>query len=410
MAADTGWIEHKGIMIRTPQVAKGEPGIMFHSKVAAFSFNGTLVKTKSGSKTPGNRYDIDWWSQGVLIRLAELHSEDYSLVVIADETDVEKGNLTREDCKFRFDWLAGALFKKNIPIIGMFSLKSNSFRKPYTSMIAILKSLYNRRGEMWQIDMGKSFYVGSEGARLADKNKHLRADTGYKDRAFALNVGMSYYSPDEMFRKATAREWRFPDTVLSGDDKKIYLQVSGDMERAGPLAKYGGRFSRFVEQVVSEQKHDNALILIVGQRSSGKSTIAAEIVNENPDKFKMFTKGSQKIGKFLSLLGHVIEMGGCPVVEGPTFASQVSRAPFVAFAEDKHIPLIIVSVVTPYKLCLFYDRMRVARNMETEPIKLPQYKKFKADYQRPESDEEGRVIVIEWPLIINVEKEFWLTL
>jgi hypothetical protein len=105
-----------------------------------------------------------------------------------------------------------------------------------------------------------------------------------------------------------------------------------------------------------------------------------------------------------------IEMGGIPVIDGPTFASRKAREPFVEYAKEKHIPLIIISVITPYKLCLFYDRMKVARDFNVGPITMLQYKKFKADYQAPKSDISQNVYVIEWPLIINVEKEFWLTL
>ncbi len=401
----SGWLEHKGVLIRTPDVARGEPALVFRSKVAAFSFDGGVVRTKNGGKIPTNRYDIDWWSDSVPLKLSELHNDDYILVIINDETDVEKGNLTREDCKSRFDWFATSLYKKGIPVIGLFSLRSDCFRKPYPAMWQILRSL----SKGWQIDLASSMYVGSAGARKADKTKHLKADSGYKDRAFATNVGVNYVSPDELFRKGSVREWKYPETVLTGDDKKIFLQISADMERGGPLAKYGGNFKVYVDHVVSEHKFDNVIVLICGQRSSGKTRIAAQILASDK-RFSKFERGSTKIGKFLSSMSHAIEMGGCPVIEGPTFASNASRVPFIDFAREKHIPLIIVSVVTPYKLCLFFDRMRVARDLNVEPVKPTQYKKFKADYQRPESDEEQNIYVIEWPLIVEVEKEYWLTL
>jgi bifunctional polynucleotide phosphatase/kinase len=405
MELDNGWIEHKGVLIRTPCVARGEPKMTYNSKVAAFSFNNCIVKTKSGNKIPSNRYDVDWWCDLVVIKLSELNSDGYSLVVINDETDVEKGNLTRDDCRSRFDWFAASLYKKGIPVIGLFSLESNCLRKPYTAMWQILKSMCKG----WQINSAESMYAGADGARVADKVKHLKADTGYKDRAFAINNGLVYHSPDELFRKHTPRDWKFPENVLSGEDKKVFLQISSDMERNGPLAKYGNKFSVYVDSIVSEQKFKNAIILLVGQRSSGKTTIANKIVSED-SRFKMYERGKQKIGKFLKTMALSIEMGDIPVIDGPTFASKASRSVFVDFAQEKHIPLIIISVITPYKLCLFYDRMKVARDFDVEPIKMLQYKKFKADYQAPKSDHEEGVYVIEWPLIINVEKEFWLTL
>lgn len=403
--ASSGWLEHKGVLIRTPDAARGEPALKFHSKVAAMSFDGAVVRTKNGGKIPTNRYDVDWWCESVILKLSELHNDDYILVVINDETDVEKGNLTREDCKARFDWFATSLYKKGIPVIGLFSLRSDCFRRPYTAMWQILRSL----SKGWQIDLANSMYIGSAGARRADKTKHLRADTGYKDRAFAVNVGVNYVSPDELFRKGAVREWKYPETVLSGDDKKIFLQISSDMERAGPLAKYGGNFKNYTDQIASNCKFDNVIVLIVGQRSSGKTRIAQQILACDK-RFSRFERGTTKIAKFLNSMSHSIEMGGCPVIEGPTFASNNSRSPFITFAQEKRIPLIIVSVVTPYKLCLFFDRMRVARDLGVEPVKLTQYKKFRADYQRPESSEEENIYVLEWPLIIDVEKEFWLTL
>jgi bifunctional polynucleotide phosphatase/kinase len=405
MDAENGWIEHNGVLIRTPCTARGEPKMNYYNRVAAFSFNNTIVKTKHGTKKPSNRYDIDWWCDLVLIKLSELNSEGYSLVVINDEVDVEKGNLTRDDCKHRFDWFATALYKKGIPVIGLFSLESNCLRKPYTTIWQILKTLCKG----WQITLGESMYVGADGARIADKTKHLKADSGYKDRAFAINNGLIYYSPDELFRKHAPRDWRFPEDVLSGDDKKIFLQISSDMERSGPLAKYGNKFGNYVDSIVSEQKYENAIVLLVGQRSSGKSTIANQIVSED-SRFKLYTKGTQKIARFLKNMTMSIEMGGIPVIDGPTFASRKAREPFVEYAKEKHIPLIIISVITPYKLCLFYDRMKVARDFNVGPITMLQYKKFKADYQAPKSDISQNVYVIEWPLIINVEKEFWLTL
>lgn len=169
-----------------------DDGLHDSKKIAAFDFDGCLVKTNV------KRVGADAWSlmyPSVPDKLQSLYNDGYKLVIFTNEANIERWKNKRQ---IAVDSKLGRLnnFIKcvKVPIqvfvaCGIASDKAEDpFRKPKPGMWHIMEKYFNS-GIL--IDMDQSFYVGDAAGR---KNDHSDADI-----KFAQAVGLKFYVPEEYF-------------------------------------------------------------------------------------------------------------------------------------------------------------------------------------------------------------------
>lgn len=146
-------------------------------KIAAFDFDGTLVRPREGRRFPKDRTDWRWMRPSVPDRLRELAaSGEWQLMIITDQT---KG--------WKEDMIADVVAAIGVPIE---VLVHRTTKKPDTSAIVA-------RG------VTPAFYVGDAAGRSGDWSDC--------DRAYAVALGIPFHTPEEFFPAPPPRERTVPD-------------------------------------------------------------------------------------------------------------------------------------------------------------------------------------------------------
>lgn len=150
-------------------------------KIAGFDLDSTLITTKSGNVFPKNNEDWKFKFNNVIEVLEKYASKKYSIFIITNQgkikTDSDKNNFIlkiKEITKnFNFDFCV------------YISCKNDMYRKPRIGFKNIIKI------------SSKSFYCGDACGR--EKKGKLKKDFSSSDYKFAVNLGIPFKTPEDIF-------------------------------------------------------------------------------------------------------------------------------------------------------------------------------------------------------------------
>ena len=152
----------------------------YHSKLACFDLDHTLIETKSNKILP---VDIDDWQfkPFVIDTLQFLHNQNWSIIVFTNQKQC-KAILPVPELKVKFEQIQTAV-GNNIPLTFFAALEKDLYRKPYTGMLHLL---------MQQVDnkYDEAFFCG-------DAFEKKRFDDIY----FAKNNNIPFIKPVDLFKK-----------------------------------------------------------------------------------------------------------------------------------------------------------------------------------------------------------------
>ncbi|KAF8412171.1 hypothetical protein HHK36_000130 [Tetracentron sinense] len=171
-----------------------DDGLHDSRKIAAFDFDGCLVKTSV------KRVGADAWSllyPSIPEKLQSLYNDGYKLVIFTNESNIERWKNKRQVAvDSKLGRLNNFIKLVKVPIQVFIACgwgKSDGqtedpYRKPKPGMWSIMEQQFNS-GIM--IDIDQSFYVGDAAGRI---NDHSDADI-----KFAQAIGLKFYVPEEYF-------------------------------------------------------------------------------------------------------------------------------------------------------------------------------------------------------------------
>ncbi|KAJ6623111.1 polynucleotide kinase 3 phosphatase-domain-containing protein [Mycena sp. CBHHK59/15] len=162
------------------------------TKVAAFDLDGTLIASEGWPlRRSAPPLQWHWWNAGVPAKLAEAASEGYSIVIISNQGYHAP---ILKKLKDKFALIAAAL--PTVPFRLFAATAKDNYRKPMPGMWQELEKIYAEEGV--QIDKASSFFVGdAAGRHYANSTKDK--DFAATDRKWAINVGISFRTPEEYF-------------------------------------------------------------------------------------------------------------------------------------------------------------------------------------------------------------------
>jgi len=416
-----GWISKDDVLIRMPKIENEEPEFLFYDKLAVFSFDNTLIKIESNEKNYQSRDDWEMWNKNIISKMISLHGKKYSIVILSSEKRLIDKKIPVDDMKYRFDEFINKLFDEKIPVIGLFACKNNFCTKPQTGLWRMLELLFNNNGT--KIDKANSFYVGSYASRnsspAASKIGRKPKDLDYSDRAFAYNLNLNFITPDEYFLKQGIRTHRYPNMVLSLDEKEKTMENNKNFGNMVYLRK--GNVNIFLRKYFSFAKQ--YVIILIGIHSSGKSTLANMIVNSvdntindakdwtiintQTSKRKLNTK---KICKEISTeLIH----GNNIIIDGLNHI-RADRIKYILEAKEyNNIAVLVVHFKTNLKICRHLNQIKIDSliDFNAVPIKKTKYAKYIRDSEITNMDDDfksngfnkDRYKIIEHPFILNTD-------
>ncbi|KAJ2719928.1 hypothetical protein GGI07_004916 [Coemansia sp. Benny D115] len=243
-------------------------------RFAAFDLDKTLVNVKGPWKYPRGPDDWVFFHASVPKVLQRMHREGYKIVIISNQYGLKpaKGStgLTQmaRDYRLKIQKIAAHL---DVPFTILAATEKDYMRKPSPGMW-LLAEMDNGGVE---VDRSASFFVGDAAGRPDNWRPGAVADFSDSDLAFALNAGVPFYTPEQMFNnKALADEalsltlpnasaWslgRFKPKVLD-TDREAHASLLAAIKTDAEAAREQGK---------------GLLVLLVGQPASGKSTFATK--------------------------------------------------------------------------------------------------------------------------------------
>lgn len=286
-------------------------------KMAIFDYDWTLVKPRTNGVFAKNEDDWIWLTENVPIKLKEFYNKGYSINIITNQ---------RKNTASKIRELHNSLSSLNIPIIFIVGI-DKIIAKPNISIFE--KLIQNKK-----YDKENTFYVGDALGREGDWSD--------VDKKFAENIGIKYYSPDELF------------SIKS--DKKIIIPENINQE----------------------------IIVLVGYPGSGKSTISntfdkSKYVTISGDEFKTSKRMIKEADKYI--------IDGKSIIFDATNANIEKRKEYIDFAVKNNIESRCINVKTDIVESMFRN------NKRNKIIPKITYYVFRKKYQEPTIEEWFKDII-----------------
>lgn len=341
-------------------------GVEASSKVASFDMDNTLIKTMSGNVFPKN---IDDWQlnyEKIPKKLKTLHENGFKIVVFTNQRGIETGKETIGNLKQKIVMIQQRL---DIPCHFFIATGSTNYRKPRIGMWETLERKFN---DGIPIDKNQSFYVGDAAGRPEIKITKRKKDHSSADRLFAMNLGLSFYTPEEHFLNAkdTPRNWNKPAFDPSSISKATSL-----------VQPVNARLT------CSELE----IILLVGFPGSGKSFFSQEYLKkEGYEVINRDTLNSAQ--KCVAAIDAAIEGKKSCVIDN-TNPDPASRKRFIDEAKKHKVPIRCFLFTTSYEHARHNNVFRELTDSSHQKINDMVFNIYKKKFVEPAKKEGFSEIV-----------------
>jgi bifunctional polynucleotide phosphatase/kinase len=330
------------------------------SQIAGFDMDHTILQPKSGGKFPQNRSDWEYLdSTKIKTKLLELHKEGYSIVLFTNQAGIEKKKVQAADIRGKIEDLEQDL---GIPIHAVVACANDHYRKPSCTMWNLLDKKYGK------IDRSKSFYCGDAAGRPKNWKKGAPKDFSSGDRSFALNLGVKFYLPEELFFGQECSNVPF---ALDGLDPKTILEEENAAPDTATKIKIPGK---------------QEMVILVGWPASGKSSLYRSVfapkgyVQVNQDSLGSKDKCHREAKRAID--------GGKSVVIDNTNPAADDRKPYLTMAKAKKIPVRCIRLGTSRDVAVHNNFFRVKETKgKVRRIPTVAYHTFNKKLEEPNTKE-----------------------
>jgi len=287
----------------------------YRSKMAGFDYDHTLVKPKTKSTFSKDEDDWMWLRPDIPEILTEIYKKGHAIVIFTNQSKTHG---------FKIGQIIKVFTSLKLPV-NIFIETDKPFKKPNPYMYDVY--VENRA----LVNKTESFYVGDALGRVGDF-----ADS---DKHFAINSGIKFISPEEMFPFAETTT-----TLVSIPDHREIVLTMGYP---------GSGKSTFVEKAFIEQSY----IFIHGDDYKSESQLKKaykSAIEMYPDK---------------------------SIILDATHSSKKKRQIFIEIAQKEEIQVRLIHLTTTIEESMFRN---VHREKLVPKIALYLYRK---NYEKPEHDE-----------------------
>lgn len=282
------------------------------NKIAAFDLDSTLIKTKSGKTFPKDEHDWKLFNNNVIPVLTDIIDNGYSIVIISNQLGLSKNKTTIEELTKKLNNIGTAL---NMNFTSFLASEDDTYRKPRIGIFEYIKNNHT-------IDISLSFYCGDAAGRTNDFS-----DTDYK---FALNCGLSFIVPEDLFHK-NKFENIFPNYPLSFTNPMINTNK---------------------KSIMPTIENTKCMLLLVGPPASGKSTIASEL---NFPVINQDTLGT--LAKCKKAAKEIISRGETLVIDS-TNRNKKTREIWIDIARSNKYSVFIFNMLVDKPLSMHLNKYR----------------------------------------------------
>jgi len=233
--------------------------------MAIFDFDGTLVRPKEGRRFPKDKTDWEWLRPTVPMKLKEYAKQKYRMVIVTDQSKPWKVEMIKD--------VVEAL-KLNITVV----IGVKDAQKPNPALFLSALSP----------DLETSFYVGDAAGRAADW-----AD---RDIQFAKNVGLKFYTPEEIFDepRSQSRSPTPPAKIAIPDHKEVIIMIG--YQGSGKSTVIKEQFEPYGYYRVEGDVYKTAKAMIKEARKHPGQSIVFDATNGTRERRQAYIDYAREIG------------------------------------------------------------------------------------------------------------------
>jgi bifunctional polynucleotide phosphatase/kinase len=363
---------NESLIVLSNKIKKTDTPLDCIIKIASFDLDNTIIFTKSKKIFA---IDSDDWAIDikVLNNLQNLINENYKIIIFTNQGGIKSGKQDKKDwinkCTKIMEYI-------NIPVIIVASIKDDLYRKPRTDMWNYIKTNYYSN-----IDMTNSFYCGDACGRIKYKNR--KADFSCSDYKFALNLNITFYTPEQLFYNSQLDIDIDICYRYLGFEPKKYLTNTDDSEIQIML----NNISNF----------NRKLILLIGPMAAGKSTFYNNYLSAQ-DTYKLINQDQLKtIAKCKAEFKNLINQKNYNIVIDNCNKDIKTREIWKELAKKNNLELIYIVLDIPKEMSLHLNTYRSLTSSKHIPkIAIHSYYK---NYEEPTNTECNNIFKI--PFILN---------
>jgi bifunctional polynucleotide phosphatase/kinase len=232
------------------------------SKILALDLDGTLIKPEIGKVFPVSI--DDWVFMYNMNKIRDYSKKGYKIVIMTNQKGVYqgKGKLTFEDFKTRWFDIIKAL---KIQAYILAAPQDDFYRKPATGMWDFMEK--NLNGGI-KINLKECLYVGDAAGRKGD-----HSDVDIK---FAINIGVTFMTPEEFFEDSK----EFPFDSLRENLKGLNPRDYMESDLIKEIHQNNQEAWKNIERIAKVGK---SVFMMIGSPASGKSSLA-KLIKERLSK------------------------------------------------------------------------------------------------------------------------------
>jgi len=390
--------------------------------VAVFNFLGTILKFKSTTKK------IKYYTN-VREKLLDIANKGASIIFCQSFQQSDLGHI-----KLLFEEV---LKDTQIPIMAFFSTKLNKYMKPFTNMWRIIELSYFKRNKT--INKTVSIYVGHHAGRIKSymgKYKLMvkKIDSKATDRAFASNIGLTFFTPEIFFQEdKNPITWSYGEDVINNTERKSLM----DPTFQNPVV---------IEEIQKLPTSTKYMVLITGPPSSGKTTLAEKIKrkweldyklgnvvhitendydeedepnivnitndivngNNNSDKIDEIDNEDDKGDEILKKIKEEFKKDNSIILDVTQYSQRIQE--IVSVSTNASIPVLIIEIKIDKELSTLLNFIKIQQSKDAKetlyrPIVWYTYKKH---YTILEYDDAEMVNHVYYHINVIASDEYWL--
>ncbi|XP_032533352.1 bifunctional polynucleotide phosphatase/kinase isoform X2 [Chiroxiphia lanceolata] len=333
-----GWQKFGTLLIYTP------PGVRPSTKIAGFDLDGTLITPRSGKVFPTSPDDWRILYPEVPKKLKELQKEGYKLVVFTNQLGISRGRLRPELFQAKVEAVSQHL---GVTLQVLVATGPGVYRKP---VLGMWDHLCEKANGAVAVSVPDSFYVGDAAGRPPNwAPGRKKKDFSCSDRAFALNAGLRFLTPEEMFLGWAPAPFELP----AFDPRRLDTET-----RPVPTR----------DELVSRRPE---VLVAVGFPGAGKSTFV---------KRHLVPAGYEYVNRRCVSACSAALAKGRPVVVDNTNPDPESRQRFVSCAREASVPCrcleFTASLEQAWHNCRFRDMTQSGHVPVTDAVLFGYRKHF----------------------------------
>jgi len=334
-----------------------DSGDFLHDKAtAAFDLDYTIIKTKSGKVFPRDKDDWLYLYDNTVSFLRDL-SNTHNIVIFTNQSGFKK-TVKKE---VFMEKIINIIKDLSIPIRIYISVQSGYFRKPLTGMWGLYKSQSQSTTSSSSVSQSTvnsdDFYCGDACGR--------KGDFSNTDHLFSHNIGINFYTPEQMFLK-----------------KKEHLEPLYPKYLADNI----GEIDDIVLPTTSK-----IMILMCGYPGCGKSSISRTFGIPLSGIDIQGTKSKSK--KFiLEQLKNSLN-----VVVDNTNHTKINRNEYIELAKKYDYHCVIIYIDNDIEYCYYMNQLRCELSKgETKLVPKIAYHTLKKRFEIPDESECDTLIQLNF--------------